>query len=118
MRGVIVAPIGPPGDFQLGCQSSRPSMEPGSSAREKTNEGNKVLIFPSLFIGTIMRRVGGVLMAPAGVPVWNPAFDVTPAGPIAGIITGRGVAREDLVGQLAAWAAEDGRNRGMGTRER
>ena len=36
---------------------------------------------------------GGVLTAPAGTPVWNPSFDVTPAGLIAGIITDRGLVR-------------------------
>ena len=34
---------------------------------------------------------GGAAIAPAGIDVWNPAFDVTPAVLIAGIITERGV---------------------------
>ena len=38
-----------------------------------------------------VRTHGGALRAPAGVPVRNPAFDVTPAELIAGIITERGV---------------------------
>jgi methylthioribose-1-phosphate isomerase len=33
---------------------------------------------------------GSHLIAPAGVPVWNPAFDVTPAELVTGIITERG----------------------------
>ena len=33
----------------------------------------------------------GSRMAPAGVGVWNPAFDVTPAEFIRGIITDRGI---------------------------
>ena len=33
----------------------------------------------------------GPAIAPVGVEVWNPAFDVTPAGLISGIITERGV---------------------------
>jgi methylthioribose-1-phosphate isomerase len=37
--------------------------------------------------------VGGVRVAPRGVRVYNPAFDVTPAGLITAIITDRGVAR-------------------------
>jgi methylthioribose-1-phosphate isomerase len=37
--------------------------------------------------------VGGVRLAPDGVDAWNPAFDVTPASLIAGIITEEGVAR-------------------------
>jgi methylthioribose-1-phosphate isomerase len=36
---------------------------------------------------------GGRRVAPEGVPVFNPAFDVTPAGLVAAIITDRGVAR-------------------------
>lgn len=36
---------------------------------------------------------GGRLLAPAGVEVWNPAFDITPHGLITAIITDRGVAR-------------------------
>ena len=34
---------------------------------------------------------GGPMIAPQGVAVWNPAFDVTPADLIAGIITERGI---------------------------
>jgi len=40
-----------------------------------------------------VRRTGGRLTAPAETPVYNPAFDVTPAELIAGIITERGVFR-------------------------
>jgi methylthioribose-1-phosphate isomerase len=38
-------------------------------------------------------HVGGSQLAPDGASVWNPAFDVTPAGLIAGIITERGIFR-------------------------
>lgn len=34
---------------------------------------------------------GGRMLAPAGVKVWNPAFDVTPGGLVTAIITDRGV---------------------------
>lgn len=37
--------------------------------------------------------VGGRRVAPEGVPVFNPAFDVTPAALVSAIITDRGVAR-------------------------
>jgi len=40
-----------------------------------------------------VRRVGGQQTAPSASPVFNPAFDVTPAGLIAAIITERGVVR-------------------------
>jgi len=36
---------------------------------------------------------GGTRLAPEGVEVWNPAFDVTPAANITAIITENGVAR-------------------------
>lgn len=38
-----------------------------------------------------VRRIGSVLTAPKNVPVYNPAFDVTPSSLIHGIITERGV---------------------------
>jgi len=40
-----------------------------------------------------VRRMGGRQIAPAETPVYNPAFDVTPAELISGIITERGVFR-------------------------
>ncbi len=40
-----------------------------------------------------VRGLGGALTAPADSPVYNPAFDVTPAALIAAIITERGVFR-------------------------
>jgi methylthioribose-1-phosphate isomerase len=45
--------------------------------------------------------LGGRRTAPAGVQVWNPAFDVTPAGLVTAIITDRGVfAPADVGGTL------------------
>jgi methylthioribose-1-phosphate isomerase len=43
--------------------------------------------------GLEVRRVGAQQMAPEGSPVFNPAFDVTPASLITAIITERGVFR-------------------------
>ena len=40
-----------------------------------------------------VRHVGGQLTAPEESPVYNPAFDVTPAALIAAIVTDRGVYR-------------------------
>jgi methylthioribose-1-phosphate isomerase len=40
-----------------------------------------------------VRRCGDRLVAPADAPVYNPAFDVTPAEYIAGIVTDRGILR-------------------------
>ncbi len=39
----------------------------------------------------VTRLFEGPVIAPAGIEVWNPAFDVTPAELITGIITERGV---------------------------
>lgn len=40
----------------------------------------------------LLRTRGGEALAPEGIDVWNPAFDVAPAALIAGIVTERGVA--------------------------
>lgn len=49
--------------------------------------------------GDEIRQHGGRLMTPADVPVRNPAFDVTPAALIDGIVTDRGVFRpEEIAG--------------------
>ncbi len=46
-----------------------------------------------------VRAVGGVATSPSGVPVWNPAFDVTPAEFVAGYLTPSGLLhRGDLEG--------------------
>ncbi len=49
-----------------------------------------------------VRGVFGHLVAPADVPVRNPAFDVTPAELVTAIITEAGVARPSYVDSLAA----------------
>ena len=46
--------------------------------------------------------VRGVILAPAGVPAANPAFDVTPARYVAAIITEAGIARPPYAESLAA----------------
>ncbi len=52
-------------------------------------------------------HVGGRRIAPEGVEVSNPAFDVTPSRYIAGIITERGIARPPYTESLAALARAD-----------
>ena len=47
-------------------------------------------------------HLGTTRLAPEGADVWNPAFDVTPARLIAGIITERGIARPPYDKTLAA----------------
>lgn len=49
-----------------------------------------------------MTEAGATRLAPAGVAVYNPAFDVTPAAFITAIITERGVAQPPDTGTLAA----------------
>lgn len=49
-------------------------------------------------------EIAGRRIAPEGVPVWNPAFDVTPARYITAIVTERGIARPpftETLGNLA-----------------
>ncbi|MEO7665333.1 MAG: S-methyl-5-thioribose-1-phosphate isomerase [Candidatus Limnocylindrales bacterium] len=46
-------------------------------------------------------EIRGVRIAPAGTAVWNPAFDVTPAGLITGIVTEEGVLRAPFGPALA-----------------
>ncbi|WP_347487854.1 S-methyl-5-thioribose-1-phosphate isomerase [Desulfoscipio sp. XC116] len=48
----------------------------------------------------------GQQVAPAGIKVWNPAFDVTPARLVTAIITDRGVARPPYTDTLAALAGK------------
>jgi methylthioribose-1-phosphate isomerase len=42
-----------------------------------------------------LTHLGPTQLAPEGASVWNPAFDITPARLIAGIITERGIARPE-----------------------
>jgi methylthioribose-1-phosphate isomerase len=51
---------------------------------------------------------GGVRVAPEGIGVYNPAFDVTPARLVSAIITDRGVARPPYEASLAAGNAPSG----------
>jgi len=47
-------------------------------------------------------HVFGVAVAPDGIPVENPAFDVTPSRYVTAIITERGVARAPFEASLRA----------------
>jgi methylthioribose-1-phosphate isomerase len=49
-----------------------------------------------------VRRIGGVLIAPAEAPVANPAFDVTPSRLVAAIVTEAGIAHAPYGASLAA----------------
>ncbi len=51
-----------------------------------------------------IRRGGGWQIVPDAADVWNPAFDVTPAELIAGIVTEHGVARAPFGEVLARWS--------------
>ncbi len=50
-------------------------------------------------------EIAGRRIAPEGVPVWNPAFDVTPARYITAIVTERGIARPPFTESLKNLAA-------------
>jgi len=51
-------------------------------------------------------HVGEKQLAPTGITVRNPAFDVTPSRYISAIITEHGVAQGDYVSALAALVAQ------------
>ncbi len=59
---------------------------------------------------------GGVRWAPAGTPVFNPAFDVTPASLITAIVTDRGILRPPYIEAIAARARRDEPGRGEAAR--
>jgi methylthioribose-1-phosphate isomerase len=46
---------------------------------------------------------GGTMVAPLGVKVYNPAFDMTPVRLVSGIITERGVVTRDFENTLRNW---------------
>ena len=48
-----------------------------------------------------MTRCGGIRIAPEGITVWNPAFDVTPQNLIAAIVTEAGVLRPPFAAAIA-----------------
>ena len=52
--------------------------------------------------------LGGQPIAAEGVEVWNPVFDVTPAGLITGIITERGVLRPPYEAALRSLTRQSG----------
>ena len=52
-----------------------------------------------------IRKINGVYSAPVDVPVYNPAFDVTPATLISGIITEKGVLKPPFTQSIAAYQA-------------
>ena len=56
-----------------------------------------------------VRRGFGQLTAPATVPVWSPAFDVTPADLVSAIVTEAGVLRPPYPAALKAAVEEAGR---------
>jgi methylthioribose-1-phosphate isomerase len=47
-----------------------------------------------------VRTFGGKLIAPKGVKVFNPAFDVTPHELITGIVTEYGIIRPPFLGKI------------------
>ncbi len=63
---------------------------PISTIDFKTPNGNEIPI-EERHASEVTQLHGGRMIAPAGVTVWNPAFDVTPANLITGIITEQGI---------------------------
>ena len=63
---------------------------PFSTIDMKTPDGHAIPI-EERNASEVMQVHGSRMIAPAGISVWNPAFDVTPANLITGIITERGI---------------------------
>jgi methylthioribose-1-phosphate isomerase len=57
-----------------------------------------------------VRAWAGVQAAPPDAPVWNPAFDITPAALITGIVTERGVLRPPFEPSLRSAVESSGRD--------
>jgi len=57
--------------------------------------------------GDEVRFVAGARVLPEAVPVWNPAFDVTPAEWITGLITEVGLLRPPLPESIRGAFGED-----------
>jgi len=53
-------------------------------------------------------HIGEQQLAPAGIAVFNPAFDVTPARLVTAIITEHGVAQGNYTEQLATYVRRSG----------
>ena len=59
----------------------------------------------------------GIQTAPAGVDVWNPAFDVTEAGDIAAIITEKGVIERPNTERISEHLSAPGQTTGTTAKE-
>jgi methylthioribose-1-phosphate isomerase len=66
-------------------------VAPSSTFDPATPDGSKIVVEQR--DGEEVRGFAGCRAAPKGVPVFNPAFDVTPARLITGFITDRGIIR-------------------------
>lgn len=74
---------------------------PGSTVDLACADGNDIVIEERG--AEEVRRCAGRPVAPGNAPVYNPSFDVTPAGLISGIITERGVLRPPYTRSLACF---------------
>jgi methylthioribose-1-phosphate isomerase len=72
---------------------------PLSSFDPQTADGDRIVIEERS--ADELRKLAGVMVAPAGAEAWNPAFDVTPAGLISGFITDAGVLRPPFAESIA-----------------
>jgi len=64
---------------------------PWSTIDRATPDGEAIVIEQR--DGDEVRFAGGVAVAPAGVPVRNPSFDVTPHALVTAVVTDKGVFR-------------------------
>jgi methylthioribose-1-phosphate isomerase len=68
---------------------------------EERAQDEVTLVKGPIFDGTsVLEDVATVSLAPRGINVWNPAFDVTPAELIDAIVTESGVVEKDSTGNF------------------
>ncbi|MEU6019000.1 S-methyl-5-thioribose-1-phosphate isomerase [Streptomyces sp. NPDC047515] len=63
----------------------------GASITVEQRSGSEVTELTSVRAGAAGADVGGLLVAPAGAPAYNPAFDITPPELVTAIVTEEGV---------------------------
>ncbi len=74
-------------------------VAPLSTIDDNVRDGSEIVIEERS--GREVTHIQGVLVTPPGVDVYNPAFDVTPAENITGIITEQGILRPPLDREIA-----------------
>ncbi|YAR63202.1 hypothetical protein ACUIAK_08890 [Bacillus cytotoxicus] len=76
------------------------SAAPLSTFDTKKKTGNEIIIEER--DETEVTKINGRQIAPAGIHIYNPAFDITPHEFISGIITEKGILQGDYTKEIAS----------------